>query len=373
MQKTLDAAIIGGGIVGLAMAHELVAAGMRRVAVFESRLAGSGSTFNGSGGVRSQFAHPLNVALSLRMQTILSEWEDRFGVDPDYQKNGYLYLGTKPEHVVARDGLAQVASSAGANVRRIGATDVAEIVPGMRTEGILAAWYTPDDGVLSPHIVFGSLRRSCLRVGVAIEECRSVEVSMERGRATGVHDAGQNWSAETVIVAAGPATRAIVGKCGVTLPISPQRGQVFGMAVPAALACRTPLVFDMGTLGYFVTTRQGMLIGGSDREQGSDFDPRDAERIVGLLDHRIPGISASAVTSGHVGVRASSPDMLGILGAVPGIDGLYVAGGFGHTGFMHAMPAAELLVDRICGRKSTIDATALDPARFAASADIPAR
>lgn len=365
MNRAFDLVVIGGGVAGLAAAHELAVAGKGRVAVFDAGMAGGGTSLLGGGGIRSQFLHPVNVRLTLRMQEVLKDWPDRFGGNPDFQRNGYLYLGTSPEHLTQRDALAAAANAAGARVERLGAADVAGVVPGMRTDGILAAWHSPDDGVVSPHLLFGSLRDACLRAGVAILEGQPVRPLVENGRAVGVAGASQAWAAGDVVVAAGLATRDILAGHGVDLPIFPQHGQIFAMDMPPALPRRTPLVLDMGTRGYFVTTRQGLVVGGSDREDRRGFDAGDWARVVGLLRHRVSGIADTLLTGGQGGIRAASPDDLGIVGRVPGISGLHVIGGFGHHGMMHAVPAAELLADIICGRSGAIDPAAMDPARFA--------
>lgn len=364
MQKTFDVIVIGGGIAGLAAAHELASAGKGRVAVFSSGLAGEGTSLLGGGGVRSQFLHPMNVRLTLRMQEILKDWPERFGGNPDFQQNGYLYLGTTPEHLTQRDALAASANAAGARVDRLNASGVEAVVPGMRTDGILAAWHSPDDGVVSPHLLFGSLRDACLRAGVVLVEEQAVKPLVEDARVTGVGAGSDMWSAGEVVVAAGLATRDILAEHGVHLPIFPQYGQIFTMAMPASLPRRTPLVLDMGTRGYFVSTRQGLVVGGGDREDEKGFDASDSARVIGLLEHRVAGIADTPLTGGQGGIRAASPDDLGILGRVPGIGGLYVMGGFGHHGMMHAVPAAELLADIMCGRSSAIDPGAMDPARF---------
>lgn len=364
MKKAFDLIVIGGGVAGLAAAHELAIAGNRRVAVFDRGLAGGGTTLLGGGGIRSQFLHPTNVKLTLRMHEILKDWPERFGGDPDFQRNGYLYLGTAPEHLTQRDALAASANAAGARVNRLSASEVEAVVPGMRTQGILAAWHSPDDGVVSPHLLFGSLRDACRRAGVVLVEEQGVKPLVEKNRVTGVGTASQAWSAGEVVVAAGLATRAILAEHGFHLPIFSQHGQIFTMGMPSSLPRRTPLVLDMGTRGYFVTTRQGLVVGGSDREDRQGFDASDSARVVGLLEHRVAGIADALLTGGQGGARAASPDDLGILGRVPGIDGLHVMSGFGHHGMMHAVPAAELLADIMCGRSGAIDPAPMDPARF---------
>ena len=61
-----DVIIIGGGIVGSSIAYHLTEAGCRNVLVIEREThQGKGSTGKSMGGVRAQFATPINIRMSL--------------------------------------------------------------------------------------------------------------------------------------------------------------------------------------------------------------------------------------------------------------------------------------------------------------------
>ena len=68
-----DVAVIGGGIVGLSVAHALARRGVGRVAVLERGACGGGSTSKATGGIRCQFGSEVNVRLSLRCVDELPE------------------------------------------------------------------------------------------------------------------------------------------------------------------------------------------------------------------------------------------------------------------------------------------------------------
>ena len=65
-------------------------------------------------------------------------------------------------------------------------------------------------------------------------------------------------------------------------------------------------------------------------------------------------------------LRPLSSDGLPIMGAVPGLDGAYVATGHGRQGILQSPPSgkamAELILD---GGTDTVDLGPFDPARFA--------
>ena len=318
----------------------------------------------GAIGVRTQFPSPVNVRLSLRFQEMLADWADLFDGPSDFRRCGYVYLATRPEHVAVREKVAASVVAAGGTIEVLPAEELERLIPGTRMQGVIGGWHTPGDGTVSPVATFFTVLEACRAAGVEIREQQKLRLVETSGGIVGETEPGERISAGSIIVAAGTATRALLKGIGCDLPLAPQRGQIFRANAPRDLVSVCPLVFDMGTQGYFVTDRRGLVIGGSDSGETGAFDGSDAGRIVSLVEHRLNGLRPEDVYGGHAGIRIVSPDDLGLLGPVPGIDRVYVACGFGHHGFMHALPAAELLTERMLNGRVSEDAAAMDPARF---------
>ena len=99
---------------------------------------------------------------------------------------------------------------------------------------------------------------------------------------------------------------------------------------------------------------------------GTGLPPGAAELGAGLLTHRIPAMERATLSRGYRAFDGYSADRHAILGAVDGIDGLYLATAFSGSGFKIA-PAvgtcmAELITD---GRAKTVDIEAFGLGRFA--------
>jgi len=99
---------------------------------------------------------------------------------------------------------------------------------------------------------------------------------------------------------------------------------------------------------------------------GTGLPPGAAELGAGLLTHRIPAMERATLSRGYRAFDGYSADRHAILGAVDGIDGLYLATAFSGSGFKIA-PAvgtcmAELITD---GRTKTVDIEAFGLGRFA--------
>src|SRR5271165_6475732 len=97
---TAEVVIIGGGIVGSSIAYHLTAAGCKGVLVLERETSlGKGSTGKSMGGVRAQFATPVNIKMSLYSIPFYASFEERLGHPSGYRPQGYLFCATHDKHM----------------------------------------------------------------------------------------------------------------------------------------------------------------------------------------------------------------------------------------------------------------------------------
>jgi len=92
---TAEVVIVGGGIVGSSIAYHLTQAGCRDVLVIEREThQGKGSTGKSMGGVRAQFATPVNIRMSLYSIPFYAGFEEHTGHDSGYRAQGYLPINS---------------------------------------------------------------------------------------------------------------------------------------------------------------------------------------------------------------------------------------------------------------------------------------
>ena len=97
---TADVVIVGGGIVGSSVAYHLTAAGCGNVLVIERESQqGKGSTGKSMGGVRAQFATPVNIQMSLYAIPFYASFDERLGHPAGYRPQGYLFCATSEKHM----------------------------------------------------------------------------------------------------------------------------------------------------------------------------------------------------------------------------------------------------------------------------------
>src|SRR5919205_4029554 len=100
MTETADVVIIGSGIVGSSVAYHLAERGCRDVLVIEREAhQGKGSTGKSMGGVRAQFATPVNMQMSLYSIGFFAQFDEATGYPADYRPHGYLFAATSERHL----------------------------------------------------------------------------------------------------------------------------------------------------------------------------------------------------------------------------------------------------------------------------------
>src|SRR5215475_11745713 len=100
MTEKADVVIIGGGIVGSSVAYHLAESGCANVLIIErEEKQGLGSTSKSMGGVRAQFATPVNIQMSLYSIDLFSRFEEVTGQTADYRAHGYLFCATTDTHL----------------------------------------------------------------------------------------------------------------------------------------------------------------------------------------------------------------------------------------------------------------------------------
>jgi sarcosine oxidase subunit beta len=369
-----DVVIVGGGIVGLCVAHALRRRGAHGVTIVERGTCGEGSTSRATGGIRTQFGSPVNVRLSLLSLQHFREWTDRYGGDAGYRPVGYLFLAGTPEQVDHLRSGARVQRTCGARADLLGPQEIASRWPAIGLGGVIGASFGPDDGLADPGAATGSLVSACRRTGVTIVEQTPVtRIELQAGRAVGVRTASGRLGADLVVLAAGVWSAPLARTMGLSLPITPHHRQVYRAGEAPGLARPSPLVVDLGTGVYFHTDGEGLVFGGGDRESEPGWDdrfrPDEAPRVIELLTRRLPQMAEAPLTGGWAGLREMTPDDAALVGPAPGVEGLYVAAGFSGHGFMHAPAVGEVVACQLTASPPPVDISALDPARFERGAE----
>ncbi len=268
--------------------------------------------------------------------------------------------------------------SLGINAQEITPAELKARQPFIVTDDLGAVAYEPDSGYADPVLTTKSLARRAVELGATICEGVRVEALLVlRGRVRGLRTNAGDIDADSVVLAAGPWTVALLRAAGIELDVRPVRAEIAFVQRPPELSDGHFVYLDHKSGSYFRPTRDGLSLLGTGtarrplaEDQMDSYDESSTERIVEVIRTRIreraPVLADAPLGRGHAGLYDMSPDEKAILDRVPGIDGAYMAVGFSGTGFKQS-PAVGVAMSELVttGASSTLDIRAFAFDRFA--------
>lgn len=375
-----DIVIIGGGIIGSAIAYFLARTGqVGSIAVIEAdqsyRLA---ATPQGAGGLRRLFSLPENIWMSRYSLDFYAEFAKTMTVEGspaeiNFCRQGYLFLaGSKGAKQLEANYRLQAAE--GTRVELLDGTALGQRFPSLGTADVALACYSPDDGWIDPASALQGFRRKARSLGVSYIESRVIGLERgDRGVETAILEQGEGIRADFFVNAAGAWAAEVAAMAGMRLPVQPYcRLQHYWL-------CKSeieplPLVKDESGLFFrpegagFVGGRPsweieaGFTFAGDGGHFAGYFDGYFERVVWPLLVQRLPKFDAvrcRRTWAGHYAQNMMDGNM--ILGPwVGGAANFYVACGFSGHGVMHA-PAVGLALSELMlnGRYATLDLTRL--------------
>jgi glycine/D-amino acid oxidase-like deaminating enzyme len=381
VSERFDVVIVGGGVMGSAVAYHLRTLEPRlSVLVVERdpRYLEASSALSAS-SIRQQFSTPVNIALSRHGLAFLRAAPELLAVDgerPDlpFEERGYLYLATPPGVATLR-ALNEVQRGCGADVALLGPDELARRFPWLETGDLaLGSLGLHGEGWFDGWSLLQALRRKSRALGAA---WRAGEVAALRTTGARVHGVtladGAGIEAGFVVNAAGPHAARVARMADVALPVEPVRHCVFVFECASTLpAC--PLVID--PCGLWFRPEGARFIAGMPPRGART--PDDAtlvvdhamfeERVWPALAHRVAAFEALRQTSAWAGFyEVNTFDHNAIIGRVPGVEGLLLINGFSGHGMQQAPAAGRALAEMIVhGATRTLDVSALGYERLAA-------
>jgi sarcosine oxidase subunit beta len=343
-----EVAVVGAGVVGLAIARELQARGTR-VAVYERTGIGAGASGVQPGGVRRQWGTRIACRLASESAAFYEDADERLAapLPLGFRACGYLFVAHDEAGLSRLATNVEVQVDEGVPSRLVSAAEAAELVPGLRTDSLVgAAWCAADGYFDRPQGVVEAFARGLdIRIG---------EVGSPA-----------QLNAETIVVAAGADTPALVPN----LPIAREDRYLF-YSEPINERLLEPLVVSPARQFAAKQLGNGRVLVS---DLGARGDVSGAERwranVRAGIDELLPILTYVSLPLLVHGEYDVTPDHQPIVGRVE--ERVYVAAGFSGHGFMIAPAVARILADAILDGEHDEALGILDAARFAEGRLVP--
>ncbi|XGV95280.1 MAG: glycine oxidase ThiO [Leptolyngbya sp. BL-A-14] len=380
MAGTPDVLVIGGGIIGLAIALELRLQGAS-VTVLCSNFAQAAS--HAAAGMLAPQAEKLPQGdmreLCLRSRSLYPDWTQKLealtGLPTGYWACGIL----APVYEQEAGGGRQKAEGE----REAGEAGEAKAFPKLKTqnsklhptphsplptphsswldraaihqhqpglgEDVMGGWWYPQDAQVDNRSLTKSLWAAVRDVGVDVQEGLAAETLLHQAEhIIGVQTSHGTLQAGHYVLATGAWSQDVL-----PLPVTPRKGQMLSVRVPDGqeLSLQTVL---FGSEIYIVPRQDGRIVIGATSEDVGFAPNNTPEGVQALLERAIrlyPTLRQFPIQESWWGFRPATPDELPLLGASP-YDNLTLATGHYRNGILLAPVTAQLIADRILHQKN---------------------
>ena len=371
MRTKADVVIIGGGIIGAAVAFYLGRAKYGQIVVLEKeKFLGAGSTSKAAGGIRAQFSTKGNIEMSMLSEKMFCQFKEDTGHDALYDQVGYLFLITDENDAVGFRKSVELQKSVGLNVEILKPSEIGQYAPHCRVDDVIFGTFCKDDGLGDPHEFLQGYEHADREMGIEFSlETEVTGFNVAGGKVTGVKTNVGEISRPVVINCAGAYAGQIGKMLGANIPVLPYRRQCVTTGPLDFIQPFFPMVVDVKSGLYCHKESKGMLLGWADKAQEPSFDVSiDPDYVDAILERaldRIPQLETAEVANKWAGLYETTPDHRGIIGWEPTVEGVFHVTGFSGHGFMHAPAAGIVTTEMVMGKAPSIDIEEFSPKRFA--------
>jgi glycine/D-amino acid oxidase-like deaminating enzyme len=380
-EMTRRVIVIGGGIVGLSTAALLARSGAE-VTVIEREAIGAGASGRNSGSIQRPF-DPVLAELYLESLELYR------ALAADEPASGFT-LPRSPAGLLLVTHRAAVAAALASHLEATIPDLAAEVLDGpalARVEPALGpdvvAVRLPVGFPVVPALPTYAWAAAAEHHGAVIRIGHGARPQIRSDRVAGVIVDGVTLAADAVVVAAGPWTPEVVDPTGTWHPIR----RSWGVVVDVLLARPPRHVIEEADMDAALGTGELAAGAGAERHDpettpessvvtaggvsavGSTFlseepDPEAwTERILGRAARFVPGIIDAPIRETRACARPVSVDGRPLVGAVPGVEGLFVGAGHGPWGISTGPASGRIIAAMVLGQLGA-PPSPLDPARF---------
>ena len=379
--RPTDVLIVGAGAVGAATAFFCAAAGLT-VRVIDAGRIGGGTSSRCEGNILvSDKEHGPELDLALYSLRVWGEDLGDHAALWEFEHKGGIIVASKDSSLRSLRRALAVQKEHAVRVEELDVPALRELEPHTTDRAVGAAYYPDDSQVMPMLVVTHLLRMARERGGEVREDTRVTGFLREGERITGVRTTRGDFSADAVVIAAGPWSAQVAELAGVEVPVAPRRGYVMVTEplpprvfhkVYAAEYIDNVGSSDSGLQSSPVVegTPAGSILIGSSRERVGFSDTISRAALQQMARNAVelfPFLRDVRVLRHYHGFRPYSPDHVPVIGPDARAPGLWHASGHEGAGIGLSVGTGKLLAQALSGATTDLDLSPFAPDRFGAS------
>jgi len=368
-EHAADTLVVGGGVIGCAVAWELARQG-RMVNVIERDVPGRGATW-AAGGMLSPLSEAACAEPFFRLAVeSLDLWPSfatriarTVGIDVEYRPAGKLHAAFTAGEAEALAGMQ--ARGAGFGVQKLSGDEARALEPAL-SPAVRSALLVGRDHRVNTRVLGDALWKCAERAGATFRVGAGVRRIHARGaRVASVELAdGARIDCTELVIAAGAWSGNLEGLPR-NLPVHPVRGQMFAVE-PGPGGVRLEHTIEAPGC-YLIPRESGRIVVGATSERVG-FEPGPTAAGLAPLMHAamrvLPALGTLPLMEMWAGFRPATPDDLPLIGAEPSMRGVYYATGHYRNGVLLAPITAAIVSSLAAGQPTPVPIDAFRPDRF---------
>lgn len=359
MKRSTDMLIVGGGIIGCAIAYFLRKQGVE-VIVLEQGDIGAGASSAAAGllapirplSQRDPFK-ALQLAGLARFVSFVPELEAASGINVGYERTGTLRL-LPSERIAATQTWAAAWRQAGYHIEVLTPEEVYQREP-LLFPGLSGAVSIAEEAQVMPVQLVQAYAQAALHLGAVLYRHTEV-VALQRTetehRITGIWtDQGNLLTCKQLIIAAGIWSAQCATWLDLKLPVRPVRGELIALEQPSSPLRH--IIFDEGVVDediYLAPKPNGtIVVGATKADVGFDtsVSAGGALHLLEVATQLLPALAPCAIRRMWAGLRPKTPDSRPILGPLPSWKNVIIASGHGGFGVLLSAITGETIAEMV--------------------------
>lgn len=347
-----DVAVIGAGIIGLAVAFELAGRGAM-VRVFDTGEPAKAASWAAAGMLAPRTEHLTDEPLRNLCESSLAQYpefaeavREAGGVDPHLRLDGIVHAAYSEDAYARLQEWSSKLAIAGHRSQLLSREETLRVEPALGKH-VTGALLIEGEGQVDNRRLGRGLAAACRARGVRLHTgVHSLSVECDSRRVLGVHSDVGYLAAGAVINAAGAWAGRIDGVPASCVPrVYPMKGEMLAIEIPVGFMRHTTWI----PRGYLVPRMDGrLLVGATAKDTG--FDARvtagGVESLLAAATKAVPGLKDFTISETWAGLRPATRDERPFLGATP-LQGYFLACGHYRNGILLAPATARLLADAL--------------------------